>query len=142
MKKSLILLITALCFLGCATPRNERIDPGATSANLQERISPDEARRRILGPLEADIAALNARLTQDLSKALREQLITDRDLLERQLARSREKLDIQLATFNPATDQIWTFRTPALSPDGRRGESGIVLIQGTRTTYLQKITHD
>ena len=142
MTKALFLLLTGVCFLGCATPRNESIDRGAISASLQERLSPDEARRRILGQVEADIAALDLRLSQDVSKARREQLLTDRDLLERQLARTREKLEAQLATFNPATDQIWTFRTPVLTPDGHGGQSGVVLIQGSKTTYLQKIIQD
>jgi hypothetical protein len=126
-----------LCFLltGCATTQNAPVDPGAITAHLEERLTIDQARQQILSPLESEIEKINTRLTQNLSVPLREQLLTDRELLEKQLGRQRKTFEEKTARYNPATDQIWSYRTPA-------GESGIVLLRDKETIYLSRSTFD
>jgi outer membrane protein TolC len=125
------LLLFCLLLSGCATPPKSSSDPAPITQHLQERLSIEQARARILGHWESLIQDTNSRLTENVSVAKREQLRTDRELLEKDLARARQAFDQKTAGFNPTTDQIWSYRRPG-------GESGIVLLQNNNTIYLSR----
>ena len=130
-----IFFIAFLTAISCTAPSSETRDPTAGSAYVRERISVDEARKRILAFFTDPIQKAESRLTQTTNPNERACIENEIQLLKTFLAARQERLDIKLRNYNPETDQIWTFEKPVPASNGG-GTSGILLIKKNKVIYL------
>ena len=82
------------------------------SAYMRERLSIDEATKRILAVFANPLQKAESSLTQTTNPNERARIENEIQLLETFLAARQERLDFKLRNYNPETDQIWTFEKP------------------------------
>jgi hypothetical protein len=135
--------VTALSVLiACSTTPYEIIDPGAVSAQVRERITLEQAKEELFGWLEKRIQKTEARLAEESQPEKRVALTEESRSLKSLLDRLHRRHDPKLFGFNPETDQLWTYERFADETNKRGGETGVVLIQKGKITYLYNFVRD